>query len=173
MVIGDMVYILIKTNQLNDAKNLLKQYMDTMMKKNQTDDLSKNVELNYINMIQILLLGATNNIERANLLCLDMVEKYPDSFDVNYYAAIYHHLYSKDYDKADKYYRTAISIQDYWAKIYLNYALLYKELNDLAQYVKYIKIAYEKNPKIPKIKKLYEKVYDENGVLRAKIINQM
>ena len=165
MVLGDMVHILIKLDKVNEAKKLMVQTLNVYRKRLQTDDLIREKDLIYINMINVLLMGKMNDIENGNMQCLEMIAKYPNEYDVNYIAALYYHKYIKNYDKADRYYRTAISIEDQWAKTYYNYSLLFYENNDFAQFVKYIKIAYEKNPKIPMIKELYLQYFDENGNL--------
>merc|ERR1712130_290544 len=145
--------------------NLMKQIIALIRKTEGKDDLMEMEQYNYITMINILLLGKLDEIENANYQCLEMVNKYPASFEVNYFAAKYYHEYAKNYDKADRYYRTAISIEDQWAKVYYDYSLLFKQNNDLAQFAKYIKIAYQKNPNIPCIKQLYEKYLDKDGKL--------
>lgn len=164
MVYGDIMYILIETNKTMEAQKLMKQLMVVLSSRNV--DMTEDQSLKYINMMNILIMGKLNEIEKGNWECLAMTEKYPNSYEVNYFAALYYHRYAKNYDKADRYYRTAISIEDQWAKTYYNYSLLFLQNNDLAQFAKYIKIAYEKNPKIPMIKNLYDEYYDQQGQLQ-------
>ena len=165
MVIGDMIWILMQMDKMKDARNLMKQTITLLQRHEGNDDLMRNGEYNYINMLHILLLGKLDEIEAANYQCLEMVNKYANSFEVNYYAAMYYDLYAKNYDKADRYYRTAISIEPKWAKVYYHYALFFKKNNDLAQFAKFIKIAYEKNRSIPMIKELYDQYFDDDGRL--------
>lgn len=163
MVLGDMIYILMELDEIVEAKKFMAQTITLYRQRLQRDDLVGRRDLMYLNMVNILLMGKLNNIENANMQCLEMIEKYPNEFEVNYIAALYYHRYGSNYDKADRYYRTAISIEDQWAKTYYNYSLLFLENNDFGQFAKYIKIAYEKNPKITMIKELYLKYFDENG----------
>ena len=133
-------------------------------------DLLQMDELCYLNMVNVLLLGKLGEIEEANMQCLEMLSNHPNSFEVNYLGALYYHKYARDYDKADRFYRTAISIEEDWAKTYFDYAMMFKQNKDAAQFLKYLKIAFTKNPSIPKIAEMYNRFYDEEGRIRHQAV---
>ena len=158
---------------VREARMLMKQTFTLIRNKGGSGgdlDLLKMEELCYLNMVNILLLGKMGEIEEANMQCLEMLSEHPNSFEVNYLGALYYHHYARDQDKADRFYRTAISIEAEWAKTYFDYALLFKQNKDAAQFLKYLKIAFTKNPAIPRIKEMYHKFYDEEGRIRHQAV---